>query len=61
MRQHLGIETVHRLTEHIKLDQSVGVVKINRLAPVTSRGDVIDRARELDAQGNAIKLRLLRR
>jgi hypothetical protein len=51
--QHLGIEALHRLLDDGELRQPVSVIKIDRLAAVTSGGDVVDGAGELDAKGAA--------
>ena len=48
--QHLCVEPVHGLRQDVKLGQPVSVVAVDRLAPVAARGDVVDRAGELDAQ-----------
>ena len=48
--QDLGIETIHRRTDDIQLDDSV-VVAIDGLAPVPPGGYVADSAGELDAKG----------
>ena len=47
--QHLRVEPVHRLGNDFQLRVSVLVVAVDRLAPVAARGDVVDRAGELDA------------
>ena len=48
--QHLCVEPVHGLRQDVKLGQPVSVVAVDRLGPVAARGDVVDRAGELDAQ-----------
>jgi hypothetical protein len=47
---HLGVEPVHGRRQHVQLQQAVGIVAIDGLAPVTPRGDVVDGAGELDAE-----------
>ena len=50
MGQHLCVEPFHGLSQDVKLCQPVSIVAVDRLAPVAARGDVVDRAGELDAQ-----------
>ena len=58
--EHLGIESIERLTYDIQQRLSVLVIDEDRLAAVAARGDVVDGAWEFDAQGagHANKLRL---
>jgi hypothetical protein len=51
--QHLGVEPVHGRCQHVQLQQAVGIVAIDGLAPVTPRSDVVSGAGELDAEGAA--------
>jgi hypothetical protein len=48
--QHLGIEALHRLRHHRQQRAAIVVVHEDRLAPVSPRGDVVNRTGELDAQ-----------
>lgn len=48
--QHLGIEEMHALGDDGQQGLAVGIVHEDRLAPVASRSDVIDRAGEFDAK-----------
>ena len=49
--QHLSIEPVHRLSDDFQVRGPVLVVAVDRLTAVATRGDVVDGAGELDAQG----------
>ena len=49
--QHLSIEPVHRLSDDFQVRGPVLVVAVDRLTPVATRGDVVDGAGKLDAQG----------
>ena len=49
--QHLSIEPVHRLSDDFQVRGPVCIVAVDRLTPVATRGDVVDGAGKLDAQG----------
>ena len=51
VRQHLGVETVHRLPDQRQQRAPVVIIDEDRLAPVAARSDVVDRAGEFDTQG----------
>jgi len=48
--QHLRVEAIRRLRDDLDLRPPIRIVAIDRLAPVTARGDVMDGAGKLDAQ-----------
>ena len=58
LRQHLGVEAVHRLGKHSQKCVSIRVVNKDRFAPVTSRSNVVDRTGDFDSQwaGHARRL-----
>jgi hypothetical protein len=47
------VETAAHLAQHGEPVHAVLIVAIDRLAPVTARGDVVEPAAELDAEGSA--------
>lgn len=48
--QHLSVEAIDGLREHVQLPDSIFVVPVDGFAAVTARGHVIESAGELDAQ-----------
>ena len=49
--QHGGIEAIHRLANHGEKTAPILVILEDSFAPIATRGHVIDRAGEFDAQG----------
>lgn len=49
--QHLGVEAFHRLRQHVELGDTVCVIPVDRLAPVSPGSHVIDGTWELKPEG----------
>jgi hypothetical protein len=49
--EHLHVKALHTLLQHAEQRSTVAVDLEDRLAPVAARCEVVDRIRELDAQG----------
>ena len=50
MGQRLRVEPVHGLSQGLDLRRPVGIVAVDRLAPVTARSPITDGAEEVDAR-----------